>query len=142
MKYLVLVLSLFVLAACKKEDRIERNLTNKGGEWHISTYTVKYTTYNPSYPGTEFENYKDCGTFKFENGGQFRSELNINGNTSFSVGSFAVTSNELILTINQTPATYKMTWNKDNLSLERTMTWSDTQGHEHKHHSTFRLRKK
>ena len=67
-KALFILFAALIFVACKKEDRIEKNLWKQGGEWNIETWEESQTSYD--YPQVNSSDIKyNVGTFNFNKDG-------------------------------------------------------------------------
>src|SRR5690554_2132625 len=67
-KIIVLLLLVFVVVSCKKENRIEKNLWKKGGEWNIERWSETATS--SFYPEDNYsETQTNFGTLTFNKDG-------------------------------------------------------------------------
>ena len=111
----IAVLSFTLTIGCSKEDRIQKNLWNKGGEWNIKNASYRQTSTNV------IDNYNfsvnNAGTFVFqENGSGFISTTSV-GITEVESFNYSNTEDKLTLIIDNEAATYDMKWDKNEIEL-------------------------
>src|SRR5690554_3673895 len=95
-KILFIALASLLFVACSKENRIEKNLWKKGGEWNIESYQETYT--NNEKPEDNYsETIVNAGTFKFDKDGSGTMVFK-DGNDAYSE-SITYTNTETELTI-------------------------------------------
>ena len=109
----LLFVGLAGLTSCKKENQIEKNLWNKGGEWNITTWKESGSDNGEVY----LEVIKDAGTFKFEKDG--------NGKITFvldnDVVPFTYTNTENSLTTilgGEFTIIWTLEWEKNKITLD------------------------
>lgn len=95
-KALFILFATLVFVACKKEDRIEKNLWKQGGEWNIETWDESQTSsYFPEDNSSEVVH--DFGTMKFNKDGS--GSMTIKYGTSAYTEPFTYENTENTLTI-------------------------------------------
>ncbi|MFK7787159.1 MAG: hypothetical protein AB8B56_18705 [Crocinitomicaceae bacterium] len=67
-----LFITAFILFSCEKENRIEKNLWKKGGDWKVEYYLINQPTSDNVW--------LDCGFFHFDRSGEGSYVLNLDGN--------------------------------------------------------------
>ena len=78
MKYLtigILFIGMATLVSCKKEDKIGRNLWNKGGVWNVEKFQNNYSFYGTSDSDILY----NIGTFEFNKDGSGKLNFNVDG---------------------------------------------------------------
>ncbi len=95
-KILLILFVALVFVACKKENRIERNLWKQGGEWNIETWEESQTSsYFPQDNSSVIVH--DFGTMKFNKDGSGSMTIK-DGNNAYTE-SFTYENTENTLTI-------------------------------------------
>ncbi len=94
-KVLFILLVGLVFVACKKEDRIQKNLWKQGGEWNIDTWSYRMTSTNPS--DNESNMIANYGTIRFNKDGS--GNITYTENNSAYTESFTYTNTENTITI-------------------------------------------
>ncbi|RFC54616.1 hypothetical protein [Brumimicrobium aurantiacum] len=116
-KVLLFLLVVVVAISCKKENRIERNLWKKDGEWNIKSWTE--TSTSSQYPEDNYsETYVNFGTFKFNKDGSGSMTYN-DGNSAYAEQiTYENTENSLTIFDSDGDGTiFDMTWEKNEMTL-------------------------
>lgn len=105
-----------LLSSCKKENRIERNLWKKGGEWNIESFASSQTsTYEPDNFDATISNY---GTITFKEDGEGNYTFTADGYTETGIFNYSNTEDELTLIIdNQARVFDIIEWEKNEMII-------------------------
>jgi hypothetical protein len=118
----ITVLSLAFTSSCSKEDRIEKNLWNKGGDWNIESVTINQTSTDP------IDNYSETipnpGSFLFKEDGSGIATFTADGDTEILPFTYSNTEDKLILTIDGETRPFEMTWEKNEIELAITENYT------------------
>lgn len=116
-KLLMLILIVFVAMGCKKENRIERNLWKKGGEWNIERWSETATSTH--YPEDNYSETKNNpGTFKFNKDGS--GSLTLKDGSSAYTEAITYQNTENTLTIFDSEGegkVFDLSWEKNDMTL-------------------------
>lgn len=113
---LTVSLTFLILAACSKENRIERNLWKKGGDWDITYYNYSFGTPGFSYTN---ESFNDCGNMNFNEDGTGTATFYINGQTEVVAFTYSNTEDKMTLVYDGSSAqVYSLNWKKNVITLE------------------------
>ena len=131
MKYLILIsTALFLITACSKEKKIERNLWKNGGQWDIVKYEEIITSTSPE--NEKHETIENAGIFQFEKNGE---GFMINKEEYFAEKiNFKYDNTATELTLDFYPNSYErkfeLDWNKNSFILTQniTSTYTDENG--------------
>jgi hypothetical protein len=111
----ITILSIILMVGCSKENRIQKNLWNKGGEWNIKTVTFRQTSTN------SIDNYNftvtNAGTFVFQESGSGFISTTAAGITEVESFTYSNTDDKLTLIIDNEADVYNMTWEKNEIEL-------------------------
>lgn len=123
MKNLGLLLALaLVIASCKKEVKIEKNLWKGDGKWNIEKYHSKETSSDNS---SNFEEtLVNAGSYTFKKDGTGVMHYSYNGDEDFENFTYTNTTDILTLTIDSEPINYKMDWSKNEMTISVTNNYS------------------
>ncbi|MBW7869330.1 MAG: hypothetical protein H3C31_13525 [Brumimicrobium sp.] len=135
MKYLtigLLFIGMTALVGCKKEDQIQKNLWNKGGEWSITTWS---NDYNFGAGGQTYKDvYSNCGSYKFNKDGSGIFSTTQDGDSYTNNFTYSNTTTSLIITYGNgnyfdtgTSHSYVLDWNKNKIKMTY-MTTFDGEG--------------
>lgn len=105
----ILFIGMTLLVGCKKEDKIERNLWAKGGEWNVDRwYLEQNEEFNSEFieDQTYIQDVIDCGTFTFKKDGTGNFKVNLDGDVFYEEFTYENTENKLFLE-------FKGDWNDD-----------------------------
>ena len=118
----ITMLSIGFISSCSKEDRIEKNLWNKGGEWNMESVTINQTSTNPT------DNFSDtffnAGSFLFREDGNGIATYTVDGDTEILPFSYTNTEDKLILTIDGETRPFELVWEKDEIQLAITENYT------------------
>lgn len=116
-KIIYLLFAVTLLSACSKENKINKNLWKKGGDWELKTYSYEYGVSGTS--SYDYEYYEDCGNFKFSEDGTGVVTFKFAGEESYSQAfTYSNTEDKLTLVIDGSIAqVFNMTWKKDFIEL-------------------------
>lgn len=107
-----------IISSCKKEDRIEKNLWNKGGEWNIDRLSVTQVSTDPT------DNYNETlgnvGTITFNENGSGLFKYTVDGDTDTEAFTYTNTEDKLTMVFGNDVREFNMTWEKDNITLNVT----------------------
>jgi hypothetical protein len=119
----LLLTTTVVFTSCKKEARIEKNLSNKGGEWNIESLVASQTSTNPIDNSNEtIYNY---GTFTFKKDGTGSYTITVDGDFEAGTLTFSNTENELSLIINNQKRVFDIVeWEKNKMKISITENFS------------------
>ena len=111
----ITLLSIGLISSCSKEDRIEKNLWNKGGEWNIESLIVNQTSTNP------IDNYSEtlinAGTFLFKEDGSGFATFTEDGFTETIAFAYSNTEDKLTLISDNEAVNYNLSWKKNEVEL-------------------------
>lgn len=127
---LMIVAVMFMAVSCSKDERIEKNLYKKGGDWKITTYLLQTGSLNPSVNDYQSISMTDCGKFHFSEDGTGVATFNINGGTQSA--SFKYSNNDKELTViyeNGTSQTYNLDWSKNKMTIDYNDSTTDSDGY-------------
>jgi len=118
----ITVLSLAFTSSCSKEDRIEKNLWNKGGDWNMESVTINQTSTDP------IDNYSEtipnAGSLLFKEDGSGIATFTADGDTEILPFTYSNTEDKLILTIDGETRPFEMTWEKNEIDLAITENYT------------------
>ena len=111
----ITTLCFILLHSCSKENRIEKNLWNKGGEWNIKTVSFRQTSTN----SLDNFNYavSNAGTFVFQESGSGTITFTSAGFTEVVAFTYSNTEDNLTLIIDNEASIYDLDWEKNELEL-------------------------
>lgn len=116
----MLFIGLSGLTSCKKEDKIEKNLWSKGGDWNIDKYNENYSFDGENYSETRY----NFGTLKFEKDGSGKLTFTEEGESFSNLFTYKNTSNNLTLTYKEGQIysegyvdNFTLDWEKDKIEL-------------------------
>lgn len=128
-----------IISSCKKEDRIEKNLWNKGGEWNIDRLSVTQVSTDP------IDNYNETlgnvGTITFNENGSGLFTYTVDGDTDTEAFTYSNTEDKLTLVFGNDVREFNMTWEKDNITLNITDNYTSN-GESITYTETMELKKK
>jgi hypothetical protein len=111
----ITVLSLAFTSSCSKEDRIEKNLWNNGGDWNMESLTVNQTSTNP------IDNYSEtipnAGSFLFKEDGSGFITFTADGDTEILPFTYSNTEDKLTLIIDSEARVFDLDWEKNEIDL-------------------------
>jgi hypothetical protein len=136
----ILITSTIVLTSCKKETRIEKNLSNKGGEWNIESLIANQKSTNP------IDNFNETiynyGTITFKKDGTGSYTITVDGDFEAGSLTFSNTEKELSLIINNQKRVFDIVeWKKDKMKISITENFSSN-GESISYTETLNLKKK
>lgn len=118
----ITLLSIGFISSCSKEDRIEKNLWNKGGEWKIESVTINQTSTDP------IDNYSETllnvGSFLFKEDGSGIATFIVDGDTEILPFNYSNTEDQLILAIDGETRPFNLTWEKNEIDLAITENYT------------------
>jgi hypothetical protein len=118
----ITVLSIAFTSSCKKEDRIEKNLWNNGGEWNMESLTVNQTSTNPI--DNYSESFLNAGTFLFKEDGSGFVTFTVDGDTETAAFTYSNTEDKLTLVIDNEARVFDLVWEKNEIELANTETYT------------------
>lgn len=107
-----------IISSCKKEDRIEKNLWNKGGEWNIDRLSVTQVSTDPTDSYNEILG--NVGTITFNENGSGLFKYTVYGDTDIEAFTYTNTEDKLTMVFGNDVREFSMTWEKDNITLNAT----------------------
>lgn len=133
-----------VITSCSKENRIEKNLWKKGGDWNINYYSYSYGSDNPTSPifPVETHAYDNCGSFHFGKDGSGTITFTGDGSTETAAFTYSNTENELTIIVDNVAQVYKMDWEKNVMTISYDKPTTDPMGYNETDKETFILQKK
>jgi hypothetical protein len=130
--YTICFITLLIISSCSKENRIEKNLWKKGGDWEITQYMSWYGSYNPSQNGginPTQEYYNDCGKFHFSKDGTGTLNLVIDGDNETWTFHYTNSDKELTLVYDSGASQiYKLDWSKNFVTISYENPSNDPDG--------------
>lgn len=118
----IAILSIVFISSCKKEDRIEKNLWNKGGEWNMESLTVNQTSTNPI--DNYSESYLNAGTFLFKENGSGFVTFTVDGDIETAAFNYSNTEDKLTLIIDNEARVFDLVWEKNEIDLAITENYT------------------
>lgn len=111
-----LLVVLIIFSSCSKEEKIEKNLWNKGGEWNIQSLVVNQFSTNPA------DNYNEtiynCGTFIFREDRSGNYTITIDGDVESGTFNYYNTEYKLTFVINTEARIFDiLDWNKGKMTI-------------------------
>jgi hypothetical protein len=140
--FLVVITTLFIIglnASCKKENRIEKNLWKKGGEWSVESYSLTNTS-TESECNNSFTESGPNGTILLfrEDGSGLQTEDGVDS-VAFT---YSNTEDNLILIVDGEKITYDIVWEKDKIDGSSTYSFTCSGGSAVTAVEKFTLKKK
>ncbi len=123
---LVVFLVTATFSSCNKENRIERNLWKKGGEWTIESLTVHQvsTIVGDSYTET-VSNY---GSFTFGEDGSGVFLITVDGDYETGSFNYSNTEDKLTMNLGTNVVIFDMTWKKNEVQISHAVNFQDNGG--------------
>lgn len=113
---IVLLVTTATITSCKKENRIEKNLWNKGGEWNIES--LKSVQVSTNSADNFEETVYDYGTFEFEKDGSGNYEITVNGSNDIGTFTYSNSEDELTLIIDNQARIFEIAeWGKNEMKI-------------------------
>lgn len=124
---MLLIASTTIFSSCKKEDKIERNLWNKGGEWNVESMHAKLvSTYAPDNYEETIYNY---GTFTFKKDGSGSYTITVDGDYETGTLTYSNTEEKLTFIINNEARILDIVeWKKNEMKISITESFSNSVG--------------
>jgi hypothetical protein len=116
------VLSIAFTSSCSKEDRIEKNLWNKGGDWNMESLTVNQTSTNSI--DNYSEAYLNARTFLFKEDGSGFVTFTVDGDTETVAFTYSNTEDKLTLIIDNEARVFDLVWEKNEIDLAITENYT------------------
>lgn len=111
-----------LLVACKKDEKIEKNLWKGDGIWNIESYHSSETSSDGS---SDFsETISNVGTFTFKKDGTGIVKFVYDGDVDMTSFSYSNTTETLTLTIDGEQRIFTMDWKKNKMTLSITENYS------------------
>jgi hypothetical protein len=115
---LVIVGSVF-FTSCKKEERIEKNLWSKGGEWKVKTLEVDQTS--SVVEDNYSESIGDIGTFSFKKDGTGSYIFTLDGDSEAGTFTYSNTEDKLTFIYDNEPRVFRIVdWERNSLKISIT----------------------
>ena len=143
----LLIATTFIVAlsSCSKENKIEKNLWKKGGDWEITQFYSYYGSFNPSVNGGMDPvpyTFNNCGSMHFGKDGNGTITFTIDGTTDSYAFKYSNTEKEMTLIIDGEARVYDLTWSKDVITIEYNSSTTDPDGFLEVDNESFVLVKK
>lgn len=136
----LLVAGTAFVSSCKKENKIEKNLWKKGGEWNIESLVANQTSTNPADNFNETIN--NYGTFTFKKDGSGNYTITVDGDVETGTFTYSNTKDQLTFIIdNQARVFDILEWEKNNMKISITVNYS-SDGESVTYKETLNLKKK
>jgi len=134
------IAALIMFASCSKEDKIEKNLWNKGGEWNIQSLESIQVSTNPA------DNYNETlynfGTFIFREDGSGTYTITFDGDVETENFNYFNTEYKLSLVINSEARVFDiLDWEKGKIKISITDNYKSN-GHTVTYTETLNLVKR
>lgn len=120
---LLLVVLVITFSACKKEDRIEKNLWKGDGGWKIEQLFASETSSNNSSSDYNFAAV-NAGTFTFKKDGSGQLLLTIDGEAEIAFFNYIVSETTLTLIYDGEPVLFQMDWKKNGMTITNKEVYS------------------
>lgn len=129
-----------LLASCKKETKIEKNLWKDGGEWNIESMVANQISTNSADNFNEtIYNY---GTYTFKKDGSGNFVITVDGDVEAGIFTYSNTEDKLTLIINNQARVFNIVeWEKNKMKISITENFTSN-GASVTYTETLNLKKK
>jgi hypothetical protein len=114
----ITVLSLAFTSSCSKEDRIEKNLWNKGGDWNMESITINQTSTNTA--DNYSETIPNAGSFLFKEDGSGIATFTADGDVEILPFNYSNTEDKLTFIIDSETRVFDLVWEKNEIDISIT----------------------
>ena len=111
----ITMLSIGFISSCSKEDRIEKNLWNKGGDWNMESVTINQTSTNTA--DNYSETIPNAGSFLFKEDGSGIATYTADGDPEILPFNYTNTEDKLTLIIGSEARVFDLDWEKNEINI-------------------------
>ena len=118
----ITMLSIGFISSCSKEDRIEKNLWNKGGDWNMESVTINQTSTNTA--DNYSETIPNAGSFLFKEDGSGIVTYTADGDPEILPFNYTNTEDKLTLITGSEARVFDLDWEKNEINIAITENYT------------------